>query len=127
MSKFSVYIIENNITDKVYIGITSKSTEFRWKGHLKRLRKGNHRGYCLYNAMSKYGVDNFSIRLIDISNSWEESCDKEKMYIQKYDSMKNGYNMTLGGEGGYGYKYTDKQRKERSIKYYGKISANTIE
>lgn len=52
----------------------------------------------LYQAIRKYGVENFSFEVL-------EECDtslldeKEVYYINLYNSYKEGYNATLGGQG----------------------------
>lgn len=46
--------------------------------------------------MRKYGVENFHIELIEETNNPEE---KEIFWIEYYDSFKNGYNATIGGDG----------------------------
>jgi group I intron endonuclease len=93
-----IYKITNTLNGKVYIGKTTKSLNERKKTHLKRFRSGEKTH--LYSAFKKYGKDVFL---------WEEliSCtdigvldELEISFIKKYDSFKNGYNMTAGGEGG---------------------------
>lgn len=46
--------------------------------------------------MQKYGVENFTIELIEETSSPEE---REKYWIEFYGSFKNGYNATIGGDG----------------------------
>lgn len=54
--------------------------------------------YHLYRAMRYYGIDNFYIvQLEEVEDN--ELNDREKYWIDKYDSFQNGYNMTLGGSG----------------------------
>lgn len=91
-----IYKISNNINDKVYIGKTQRSFQIRWKEHCSNsFKKDNIK---LYNAMKKYGVNNFFIELI-------EECDdniineREIYWINFYDSYYKGYNSTLGGDG----------------------------
>ena len=124
----NIYLIENSVNLKMYVGITSKSVEARYRQHLKRVNAGEN--YKLYNAMRKYEVENFTYRLIDVASDWQDACKKERFYIAKYNSRDNGYNMTLGGEGQFGLVWTDGQRKARGIlssgrsnPNYGKVSA----
>lgn len=49
--------------------------------------------------MRKYGRDKFHIELIDTASSKEEMFEKEMYYIKLFDTYKNGYNSTLGGDG----------------------------
>ena len=88
------------ITNKIYIGYTSKTIQYRWNGHLKEIKKGTNRK--LYDAIRKYGVENFEITEIDRddSASIEDWLHLETLYIIVHDSVDNGYNMTYGGIGG---------------------------
>lgn len=90
-----VYKIENKINHKVYIG-RSNDISRRFQEHQRDYKKKKK---VLYSAMRKYGLDNFDFQLLE-QCSYEESFEKEKMYIQDYDAYLNGYNATLGGEDG---------------------------
>ena len=93
---YNVYKIVNSINDKVYIGRTIHTLNYRWKGHLKCLERGDMRH--LYCAMRKYGVENFRIELIEECTSYTEMVEKEVYYCDKYNAYSNGYNMTTAGE-----------------------------
>jgi predicted GIY-YIG superfamily endonuclease len=107
---------------KNYIGLTT-SLEDRIKEHKQCAKSGNNR--ILYNALRKFKMeDTFELIKIDSANTNEELCQKEKYYIYQYNSyFKNGkgYNMTYGGEGSFGHKFTKKQRQncsEAKKEYY---------
>lgn len=87
-----IYKITNNINGKIYIGLTTKSLEERWIGHLKSYKS---KDFALYRAMRKYGIENFKISELEKCDSLEELIEKESYYIQNLDSMnpKTGYNM----------------------------------
>lgn len=112
MDKGKIYKITNNIDGKIYIGCTVNSLEKRFYEHLYRCYKSDFKSK-LYNAIKKYGEENFIIELI-------EECDvnviynTEKKYILEYDTYKNGLNSTLGGEGCLGYKHSSDIRKKIS-------------
>lgn len=95
-----IYKITNKINQKPYIGYTKTSIADRWKRHIKELDKGTNRK--LYDAMRKYGKEDFTIEEIDSSESAtvDEWLELETLYIIVYDSVDNGYNMTYGGIGG---------------------------
>ena len=107
-----IYIIKNNITDKVYIG---KTTCFitRQKEHLRKLKAGKHVNKHLQFSYSKYGKDTF---IFDILEECDDTIldNREKYWITFYDSTKDskGYNLTHGGEGGIG---TEEIREKQSI------------
>ena len=91
-----IYYIKNKINNKMYIGQTVYSLKRRIKGHLQCVRLGRDRK--LYNAIKKYGWDNFEYGIICNCQTLEELNQKETEYIVKFDTYKNGYNMGLGGD-----------------------------
>lgn len=95
-----IYKITNKVNGKPYIGYTKTSIIDRWKKHIQKLKAGTNRK--LYDAMRKYGVENFSIEEIDSdqTNNIKEWLELETLYIIIYDSVDSGYNMTYGGIGG---------------------------
>lgn len=106
---------------KVYIGITRQGVKRRWgNGH-------NYSRQKLFNsAIKKYGWDNIKHEVL-FENLNETKAKKiEKGLIQKYKSFDStyGYNISLGGEGTYGYKATEETRKKLSIAHKGKTPCN---
>jgi len=101
---------------KHYIGLTTTSLKQRQKEHKILAKNGDTR--CVYKALRKYNiVDTFKLEKIDIADTLEELCQKEKEYITKFNSYyKNnkGYNMTYGGEGTNGYTLTEEQKQKLS-------------
>lgn len=110
------YLLINN---KYYIGkdICIKQKR-RIKNHIRDLRAGTHYNKYLQHAYNKY-------RFLESGVLWEEECSldelskKEIFYIAKYDSYHNGYNLTIGGEGGRGMKYTEEQLEAKSERVIG--------
>ena len=92
------YKIINHINDKVYIGKTKLSIEKRFKQHYEDSKKRNKENRPLYKAINKYGINHFSIQLIE-ECSEEIASDREKYWIDFYKGYTNGYNATLGGDG----------------------------
>lgn len=93
-----IYLITNNINNKKYVGQTIGSIQERWNQHLRATREKGSRH--LYDAIKKYGYQSFSIQKIEeVPNDLLN--ERECFWISHYDSFKNGYNMTSGGEGGY--------------------------
>ena len=97
-----IYKITNSINQKSYIGKTVQTIEKRWKEHIKDSRKYVNRP--LYRAFNKYGIENFSIDLIEEVDIRELS-NKEIYWIEYYHTYSNGYNATLGGDGKILYDY----------------------
>ena len=124
-----VYIIQNKINNKVYIG-QSCDIISRWGEHLRALRGNYHVNNHLQHAWNKYGEDNFDFSIIKECD--ECHLDDEEIYwILKYDSYNNGYNQTKGGGGIRGFKHSEETRqkiseitKGENAPWYGKKRSN---
>lgn len=120
------WIINDKGIEKSYIGqVYNRTPEQRWgtngRGYLNN-GSGKEIKTKFANAIHKYGWDNFQHKVLFVIecetleelifwlNQWE------MYFIEKYDSFKNGYNMTLGGEGvrGSSYERTDKIKNKTS-------------
>lgn len=99
-----IYCISNDINDKVYIGKTLSSLENRFQEHCKDSVKERCEKRPLYNAMNKYGIEHFSISLVE-EVPIEELDSKEQYWIAQYNSYSFGYNATVGGDGKQLYDY----------------------
>ena len=93
-----IYIIKNDINNKVYIGKTIFSLAKRWKEHLHDSQSQRQEKRPLYNAISKYGAEHFWIELLEECLN-EDAENKEQYWINFYNSYYDGYNATLGGDG----------------------------
>lgn len=105
----SIYKITNNINSKVYIGKTEGDTSTRWQQHIYNMN--NNVPYYLYNAMRKYGIENFTFEVLETDILHQDIDNKEQYYIQQYNSFNNGYNMTIGGDGVTKYSHQDIKNK----------------
>lgn len=92
---YTIYMHKNTKNGKVYIGQTIQKPEDRWK---------NGYGYktctLFYNAIKKYGWDNFEhIILAQEEMTQQEADEKESYYIDLYHSrdLNYGYNINDGG------------------------------
>ena len=96
---FKIYKIQFP-NGKVYIG-QSVNHKNRWREHLREATKGND--LKVYRAMRKYNItiEAFSI-IEDNITSQDEANTKEIYYIKEFNSIKNGYNITEGGQCGNG-------------------------
>lgn len=91
-----IYKIVNLINGKVYIGQTVNFKQ-RLTTHIKTgLGAETPARNKLYPAMAEYGVENFSYEVLEVCKSSELN-EREKFYIDFYDSCNNGYNSTKGG------------------------------
>jgi len=94
-----IYKATNKIDDKCYIGQTKKKLQTRIYDHLRK-SKYTDLNIHFYNAIRKYGWDNFKWEVLCECESKRELDEMEFHYIKQYDSYDNGYNMTLGGDAG---------------------------
>lgn len=117
--KIHIYSIVNRINGKTYYGKTKRSIEKRFDGHVRSANKGST--HALKRAIRKYGPKNFSIKLICCCYSNTSANKKERLVI-RIAREKNAplYNMTDGGDGLVGYKFTKEQRKMLSQKISGR-------
>lgn len=78
---------------KRYIGITSNNPNRRWGA--------NGQGYSkqskFFNAILKYGWDNFQHNILYSNLTANEASQKEQELIKYYNTIENGYNCESGG------------------------------
>ena len=79
---------------KCYIGMTCQTLE-------RRARDGHGYKECtaFYNAILKYGWENFKHEILEIGLTYDEACEKERFYISECHSLTTewGYNLATGG------------------------------
>lgn len=90
-----IYGLRNKINGKWYVGqsvnIYSRWNEYR-SGRCWRQKK-------ISNALLKYGTDNFEWNVLEECQP-KQLNEREIHWISKLDSVKCGYNLTVGGQGG---------------------------
>ena len=93
-----VYAARNKVNNKAYIGFCVNFKERKIR-HLRCARNGTSNYF--YNALRKYGIENFEwIILFDDLGSIEDCKIMEKKMVALFDTYINGYNGTRGGSGG---------------------------
>lgn len=103
---------------KRYIGITSQIPKRRWKKDGTGYIHNPH----FWNAIQKYGWDNFQHIIVLENETYERACAAE-MYLIKHYRTKNpkyGYNMTDGGDGSFGWIPSENVRKKIGEKNRGR-------
>lgn len=97
--KSSIYCFTNLINNKKYIGSTIQEPKVRYNQHIYNMthETAHQYNYPLYQAIRKYGLENFTFEIIFEKECSEEEIRKiEKEYIIKYNSLSpDGYNQTL--------------------------------
>lgn len=115
-----LYAIRNKVTGKYYVGETLYLRK-REIQHFSNLKTNKHENDYLQKSYNKYGKDAFEFIILEADNSFtlEELNEKEKYYIEYFDSYKNGYNLTVGGEGTQGRLLTEEEKKRKSQEMKG--------
>lgn len=91
-----IYKITNPAVGKSYIG-QAVDISARFKQHIKRgLGAETPTKNKLYPAFEKFGVENFIFEILEKCNR-EELNEKEKFWIDYFDTKTYGYNVTGGG------------------------------
>lgn len=99
-----IYCITNLINNKKYVGETIYDIKTRWQGHLRTWKNPRPRDTTrpLYRAFTKYGIDNFTVQILEYCND-AERFQREQYWIYELDTVSwhnKGYNLTIGGESG---------------------------
>lgn len=107
---------------KVYIGITRQNPLKRWKYGV-----GYKDNPHFWNAIIKYGWENFNHEILFDGLTKEEAEQKEIELIALYKSNKHkyGYNRTNGGEGCNGIKFSESSLEKMRISHKGKSLSKT--
>lgn len=112
--KWCVYCHTNKTNGKVYIGITCQKPQERWgkdgKGYVESPR--------FWNAIQKYGWNNFDHDIVFEDFTLDEANEAETIMIQWFDSMNPdyGYNLTGGGDAQYLMSDEVKEKISKSLK-----------
>lgn len=108
---YTVYMHENRLNGKKYVGQTCKKPEIRWNQG-KNYSRSTH----FYQAIQKYGWDSFDHIILQTNLTKEEADYWENYYIVFYQTCdrRYGYNLTLGGDGNIGYSPSQEWRKNKS-------------
>lgn len=106
-----VYLLHNTVNDKLYVGKTVRTLDIRWKGHVNGANR-DASDMMICRAIRKYGTGAFERWIL------EECCEsivneREKFWIAELKThvSQGGYNLTFGGEGLAGYKFSDESKQ----------------
>lgn len=104
-----IYKITNIINGKIYIGKRTCKKEPNKDRYLGS-------GIKIRLAIKKYGEENFRKDILEICESENELNEREKYYINKFNSLddKIGYNIHLGGKGGNTGKRSEESKRRHS-------------
>lgn len=94
----------------VYIGISHfEDPNIRWKNGL-----GYKHNPHFNNAIQKYGWNNITHEIIEKNLDFETANQREIDYILEYKHLGICYNITDGGDGHYGQKFTKEHKQKIS-------------
>ena len=112
-----IYCITNKINGKQYVGKTEKTIDERWKEHKQDYSKERYEKRPLYEAMQKYGIDNFEIKELEyLAQGGTLLSDREEYWIEQLGTYgHNGYNATKGGDGSTLYDHQEITRLYKEI------------
>ena len=102
---------------KRYVGITRQSLTQRFGRNGIQYKTSNRH---FWNAIQKYGWDNFQHRIIAEGLTHEQACRIEISEIAKDKVTNNSYNITDGGDGRTGTKHSDETKAKISAAKTGK-------
>lgn len=109
-----IYTITNRVNGKKYVGQTTRDARSRWTDHAVQYKTASgRRRIPLYNAITKYGIQNFEFRVIQLCATQEELNAQEEYWITELNTLATGYNIRHGGAQNY---WTDEERLRGSIR-----------
>lgn len=108
---YTIYVVACSVTSMEYVGVTGLRLSRRWTKHLTSARTGVEG--LLYDAIRKYGEDNFTIEVLATFESKEDADDAERTAIIELGTLSpNGYNKSIGN-------LHTEEWKENTRKSYG--------
>ena len=135
-TKCIIYLITNTVNKKVYVGQTMYTFYDRYEGAgvgAERVKRTYEINDCkgnthLYNAMCKYGTENFTVDIIHIGQTKEELNYFERFYELYYNARnpKYGYNKKPCGNSHVKYHRDDEYYLKRIENKYGKKTEERV-
>jgi len=114
-----VYQVKNKTNGMSYIGKTINTLNYRKRKHQEEASRDS--GYYFHRALKKYGFNNFKWEILFNSDVDSILREKEQYFIELLKTIRpRGYNLTVGGDGIIGYKFSEEVRKKLSIMRKGK-------
>lgn len=127
MTTREIYIATSASTGKHYVGQTSQGLSRRRAQHMRCASNGKKTH--LYNAIRKYGVGDFSWRVICQCADKEMADALEIFWMEHHNALEGGYNTVAGGHpsgGMLGHTHSeDTKRKMSATKLGNKHSQET--
>lgn len=110
-----IYCIHNLSTGKKYIGQTVEKLQRRVVRHFRTINETK-----ISRAIQKYSKYDFVYGIVEEVYDRNLLDEREKYWIQYYDSISNGFNIKEGGKCARGYKQSQSSIEKRRQKLLGK-------
>jgi group I intron endonuclease len=104
--KSGIYAITHVESGRKYVGQSSDMPR-RWRRHIQLARLGD--GRHLYCAIRKYGADAFKFEVLETCCP-EMLNERELHWIAALGTFSDGFNLTIGGDGVRGHKWSDEAK-----------------
>ena len=90
-----IYVVENTINGKKYVGQTVQPLKVRWQRHCRKEQSGC---VALASAIAKYGADAFKVSEVAQASTKEELNSLEAQLVVALGTVApGGYNLRSGG------------------------------
>lgn len=114
-----VYVIENTISGKRYVG-SSSDVNARWSSHRSTLANGTHRNPILQRSWNKHGGAAFAFRVVEECDGDRETLlAREQWWI---DTTKPAFNVLPVAGSPKGIRFTDERKAKISARLKGKCT-----
>lgn len=119
-----IYLAENTITGKRYVGATrDDSVKRRMTEHKSKANLGKKTRF--HEAIREHGWESFRWSLLSVCSSAQDMLYEEQSWIEIYDTKnaERGYNMTKGGCGVLGHEVSPETRAKLSVAAKGRLKS----
>jgi len=110
-----IYCIHNLSTGKKYIGQTVEKLQRRVVRHFRTINETK-----ISRAIQKYSKYDFVYGIVEEVDNRNLLDEREKYWIQHYDSVNDGFNIKEGGKCTRGYKQSQSSIEKRREKLLGR-------
>lgn len=113
MNCAGIYLISNLVTGRVYVG-SSRNVARRFGEHKTRLKRGAHINSKLQASWNKHGQSAFEFSIIASVLDVTHIESLEQHFIDSYDAVSSGYNLSPVAGNTAGWRANDEQRANMS-------------